>query len=137
MDKFDEHLSTESLNLKYLPCIRAAVTLDKKTMNKYYSKTDDCDIYRVAMSMLSFYLLSSTNSILTCANSSPLVLHPQYKLRYFKKAKWTLDWIDRAKAITTKIYVRDYASKPLFPGSKIAEKQTDTNSSGMQDKVRR
>lgn len=111
MDKFDEHLSNESLNKKYKPCIRAAVTMGKRTINNYYSKTDECNIYRIAMSTS---LHAPLLPLLIYSRFIPLVLHPSYKLHYFKKAEWNSDWIDKAKALTTKIYVRDYAQKPLF-----------------------
>jgi hypothetical protein len=37
------------------PAIRAAVQIAKKTLNKYYSLTDDSELYRIAMgSYLTF-----------------------------------------------------------------------------------
>ncbi|EPS96243.1 hypothetical protein FOMPIDRAFT_1086622, partial [Fomitopsis schrenkii] len=65
MDAFDEHLTTYSRDLKFLPSIRAAAGLAKKTLNRYYGRTDDSNAYRIAM-----------------------VLHPRHKLQYFKDAKW-------------------------------------------------
>ncbi|KAI0763386.1 hypothetical protein BC629DRAFT_1273558, partial [Irpex lacteus] len=73
MDRIDEHLATASLNRMYEPCIRAAATLGKKTINRYYNLTDGSELYRIAM-----------------------VLNPRYKLQYFKQAKWPEDWINTA-----------------------------------------
>ena len=53
MDRFDEHLTTAMLaSSKYSPAIRSAISMGKKTLNRYYSKTDLSDIYRIAMGML-------------------------------------------------------------------------------------
>ena len=50
MDILDEQLTTESLDQKYLPSIRAVLNMGKKLINKYYSKTDNSDVYRISMS---------------------------------------------------------------------------------------
>jgi hypothetical protein len=51
MDAIDEVLTTQSLDKVHLdPAIRAALSLAKKTLNKYYNLTDDSEIYRMAMS---------------------------------------------------------------------------------------
>ncbi|KAG2090998.1 uncharacterized protein F5147DRAFT_527212, partial [Suillus discolor] len=73
MDLMDEKLTTYSLDDKYLPAIRAAVGLAKKTLNRYYQLTDHSDVYRIAM-----------------------ILHPRHKLVYFKVANWENEWIDAA-----------------------------------------
>ncbi|KAL1733409.1 hypothetical protein EV714DRAFT_204398, partial [Schizophyllum commune] len=49
MDNLDEQLSTISINDALEPAIRAAAGLAKRTLNHYYSLTDDADAYRVAM----------------------------------------------------------------------------------------
>lgn len=49
MDKMDEKLSTDGTNVKYDQSIRAALSLGKKLMNKYYALTDEADVYRIAM----------------------------------------------------------------------------------------
>lgn len=49
MDRIDEHLATVSTDHTYAPSIRAGVTLGKKTMNRYYDKTDHSESYRIAM----------------------------------------------------------------------------------------
>ena len=54
MDKIDEVLATNSLNPKYSAAIVAALSIGKKTLNRYYEKTDLSHIYRIAMSTLSF-----------------------------------------------------------------------------------
>ena len=51
MDVLDHHLSTFALKPSILPSIRAAANLAKKTLNRYYSRTDESDAYRIAMGM--------------------------------------------------------------------------------------
>ncbi|GBE86486.1 putative AC9 transposase [Sparassis crispa] len=63
MDIINEHLTDHSLDHKYLPCIRTVIGLTKKTLNRYYDKTDQSNVYSIAM-----------------------VLHPSHKLEYFKNA---------------------------------------------------
>ncbi len=105
MDKLDEDLTNMSLNKSYLPAIRAAITFAKKTVNRYYDKTDHSELYRISMGKLFFHSLSM---LLTHHTS---VLHPQYKLTYFKNANWEQEWIDSAERITREEYNRKW-TKP-------------------------
>lgn len=61
MDHLDETLTTNALDPAYRPCIRAALTLGKKTLNRYYNKTDDTEAYRIAMGECSFIAGLLTN----------------------------------------------------------------------------
>ncbi|KAI0747465.1 hypothetical protein BC629DRAFT_1242074, partial [Irpex lacteus] len=65
MDIIDEALTSASVNMDYEPAIQAAVNLAKKTMNRYYGKSDDSETYRIAM-----------------------ILDPNHKLSYFEDAGW-------------------------------------------------
>ena len=49
MDHIDSELSASALNESYSPAIRAAASLGKKTLNRYYDKSDETEIYRIAM----------------------------------------------------------------------------------------
>jgi hypothetical protein len=49
MDLIDEHVTTRSLDPKLDTAIRASLGLAKKTLNRYYTKTDDSEVYRIAM----------------------------------------------------------------------------------------
>jgi hypothetical protein len=59
MDHLDEHLASASVNQKYDPAIRAAVAIGKKTLNRYYDRTDHSELYRIAMSKSNLCLHSS------------------------------------------------------------------------------
>jgi hypothetical protein len=50
MDHIDERLATDGLNKDLDPSIRASVSLAKKTLNRYYEKTDRSVLYQMAMS---------------------------------------------------------------------------------------
>jgi hypothetical protein len=50
MDHIDEMLTMSSLNSKYLGLICAALSIAKKTSNRYYNATDQSEVYRITMS---------------------------------------------------------------------------------------
>ena len=60
MDVIDETLTTDSLNCKYKPSIRAALNLGKATLNRYYDKTDASESYRIAMG--EYYLVCAVTT---------------------------------------------------------------------------
>jgi hypothetical protein len=93
MDHIDEHLATAAIDIKLPLAIKAALTIGKKTLNRYYDKTDHSEIFRIAMGMkfLAFYCKFLSYPF--------LVLHPRHKLQYFKNAGWKDDWIERAEEI--------------------------------------
>jgi hypothetical protein len=49
MDHIDKELATKSVDPSYDPAIRAALTMAKKTLNRYYDRTDHSEVYRIAM----------------------------------------------------------------------------------------
>ena len=49
MDVLDEHLTDYSLKENVLLSIRAAIVLAKKTLNRYYGKTNESNTYHIAM----------------------------------------------------------------------------------------
>lgn len=51
MDHIDQILATQSIDKELEPSIRAAVLMGKKTLNRYYDKTDYSEVYRIAMGM--------------------------------------------------------------------------------------
>ena len=60
MDRIDEHLATSAKNMCYSVAIRSALAIGKRTLNRYYNKTDHSEIYRIAMGKLwCFSSLSS------------------------------------------------------------------------------
>lgn len=51
MDAIDERLTNASIsNQRYAAPIRAALTIGKRVLNKYYSLSDGSDVYRISMS---------------------------------------------------------------------------------------
>jgi len=59
MDHIDETLTTQSRDSNFEPSIRAAIGIAKKTLNKYYNKTDDSELYRIAMGVMFLYSIST------------------------------------------------------------------------------
>jgi hypothetical protein len=51
MDHIDEHLATAAIDHKYPLAIKAALAIGKKTLNRYYDKTDHSEVFRIAMGM--------------------------------------------------------------------------------------
>jgi len=55
MDHIDEYLATAATNPKLSLAIRAALAMGKRTLNRYYNKTDHSEVYRIAMSECYHY----------------------------------------------------------------------------------
>ncbi|KAF6762938.1 hypothetical protein DFP72DRAFT_801536, partial [Ephemerocybe angulata] len=92
MDHIDDVLTDFSLDVvqEYAPAIRTACALSKKTLNRYYNKTDYSDNYRISM-----------------------ILDPHYKLEYFKDHDWSEEWIETALQVTRDEFECSYASMEL------------------------
>lgn len=103
MDIIDEVLSTAS-DPSYVQsaAIRTALTIGKKTLSKYYNKTGESEVYRIAMSTSVAFFESML--FLT----SILVLHPRNKLEYFKNKKWDEPSIEAAHALIQDKFNRSY-----------------------------
>lgn len=103
MDHIDEYLATAGRNVKISKAIRAALTLGKQTLNRYYNKTDHSDVYRIAMSgfiiLLFIYFIQVSGT----------VLHPRHKLHYFEKAGWEESWIKTSREIVRTEFDQTYA----------------------------
>jgi hypothetical protein len=52
MDIIDAHLATAALDNRYSPSIQAALAVGKNLLNKYYKKTDQSELFRIAMGTL-------------------------------------------------------------------------------------
>lgn len=65
MDLIDREFTTNSLNKAYEPAIRVALNVAKKTLNRYYTKTDQSEVYRIAMSesYFPFYKIQLSNHV--------------------------------------------------------------------------
>ncbi|KAL6302532.1 hypothetical protein BKA93DRAFT_710194, partial [Sparassis latifolia] len=85
MDTIDKMLKPGIGSRTYHPAIQAAMKLGKATMNRYYSKTDLSNVYRITM-----------------------VLHPGLELEYFCQHAWEANWIEEAKRLTHEEYHKHY-----------------------------
>lgn len=55
MDIISDRLTATANDPTISPAIRSALGLAKKTLNRYYSRTDDSEAYRIAMSKFCHY----------------------------------------------------------------------------------
>jgi hypothetical protein len=100
MDHIDRHLATAARDDTYLPCIQAALSMGKRLLNKYYSSTDQSELYRIAMSKFQSYYDAPALIF--------VVLHPSHKLAYFNQAGWDEDWRSTAEDIVRYEFERAY-----------------------------
>ena len=70
MDHLDQHLATSALNLALPASIRAATTLGKRTLNKYYMMTDHSEVYRIVMGKFHYFHTYPTLIYLTASPTS-------------------------------------------------------------------
>ncbi|KAE9397064.1 hypothetical protein BT96DRAFT_823836 [Gymnopus androsaceus JB14] len=95
MDAIDEAFASGIVdNHELCAPLRHALSIGKKTLNKYYALTDDSDIYCMAM-----------------------VLHLSYKLTYFKSLNWTDEWINEAVDIMRKAWTARYKPSAASAGT--------------------
>jgi hypothetical protein len=57
MDRIDDLLDNNSSDTSLNPAVRNALGFARKVINKYYSKTDMSNVYRIAMSTLNSFSL--------------------------------------------------------------------------------
>lgn len=104
----DQVLENGTGNTSLPDSIRVALALARRTLNRYYGKTDLSVAYRVSMCAYIYLLPVHTSNA-----HMPLVLHPEYKTAYWKEAGWPSDWIAEGIRLLREIYRRDYADLPL------------------------
>lgn len=92
------------------PSVKIALKFACKSINKYYSKTDLSNVYRIAMGM---FLVISLSFVLNLFHFS--VLHPQLKLKYFQQRSWPKDWINTAETIVREEYAKYDARSTMGP----------------------
>ena len=120
MDYIDTTFTTGLLKKEQLdPAIRAAVGLAKRTLNRYYSLTDTSELYCIVMGTYIHFSMA-----LSPVDLSPTVLHPRYKLEYFKQAGWTLEWVATAQNRVHNTFKTSYVSRCL-PGDTLEDHSSD------------
>jgi hypothetical protein len=71
MDRMHDSLLAACNNENYSPAIRAALKIGMNLLNKYYSITDNSEVYRIAMSTLIFFFGLGRFSNFYLFSSSP------------------------------------------------------------------
>ena len=72
MDKMHENLFAACNNPAYSASIRAALKIGMNLLNKYYSITDNSEVYRIAIGMFFYYLKLNHLLIYLFVSSSPV-----------------------------------------------------------------
>nr|GAT44897.1 predicted protein [Mycena chlorophos] len=93
MDDIDEFFTGKERDTSLHRTIRASITVAKRTLNRYYSLTDGSEVYRIAM-----------------------MLHPRYRLSYFRDAKWLDEWILAATNLLRERFEERY-NQPATPST--------------------
>ncbi|KAJ7716708.1 ribonuclease H-like domain-containing protein, partial [Mycena metata] len=89
IDKFTSMFGEMIDNTSLHTAIRHAANTGLAVLNKYYSFTDDSEIYRIAM-----------------------ILHPRYKTFYFLTVGWEQTWIDEALRLLCLAWTSHYKPQP-------------------------
>jgi hypothetical protein len=114
MDRIDTMLSSSG-RTPLAPGVKHALTFARQSMDKYYSKTNLSNVYRIAMGMF----IARICSILTDKAIVHTVLHPQLKLKYFQQHGWEKDWVKTAEGI-----IRDEFSKYLTRSQRVSTSES-------------
>ena len=120
MDHMDHVLSTYLRSKKFLPAIRSGITLAQETLNCYYSRTDQSEVYRIAMSKFLFFIFSHKLTYI-------IVLHPKHKLSYFKTACWEDEWITTAEQLVRDEFTNSYMNAEADSDANSVELIPDSN----------
>ena len=109
MDRIDALLSDAPVE-PLSQSVKHALKFARKSINKYYSKTDLSNVYCIAMGEFLDILLLCLLILFHI-----LVLHPQLKFKYFQQRHWAQDWIDTAEAILQEEYAKYDTCSTLGP----------------------
>jgi hypothetical protein len=75
MDHIEDVLSTNATSARYSRSIKSALSIGRRTLNKYYSKTDFSEAYRIAMGMFYIALINLITDLVVCSLTPALQAH--------------------------------------------------------------
>ncbi|TFK58174.1 hypothetical protein BDN72DRAFT_782419 [Pluteus cervinus] len=107
IDRIDDNFTNAAADTKLNLAIRSAILCGKKTLNRYYSRTDMSVTYRIAT-----------------------ILNPSFKLAYFKDRKWPTVWIDEAIRVLREEYESHYAASNLSDELESGRQREDPKGKG-------
>lgn len=61
MDKMHTELTSAIENFDYSPALKSALSLGKTVLDKYYSLSDDSEVYRIAMGSINLIYYVATH----------------------------------------------------------------------------
>jgi hypothetical protein len=104
IDMLTHTLETTVVDRTRMPAIKSAAAKGLAILHKYYSKTDESIMYRCAMSLLKISIIVPQLMVF-------IVLHPRFKLSYFRHEKWPQSWISTAEDVLRDLWTRHYKPK--------------------------
>ncbi|KAG6839609.1 hypothetical protein C0991_000965 [Blastosporella zonata] len=110
MDQIGEMLCINTADDTLAPAVRHALTFAWRHLNKYCSKTDSSNVYRIAM-----------------------ILHPKLKTKYFHQHGWDKRWIDTALEIVREEWAYYKGDTGVTPSSSLADISADFGDIPMTD----
>lgn len=115
-------------NVSLHPVVRHAALRGLLMLNKYYARTDESIVYRIAMGTLDTSLHIFLLILIGLVLLYPLlVLHPRHKTAYFSRAGWPREWIDEAERITRQEWIQSYKPKSSSSSSIVEMETMDTS----------
>jgi hypothetical protein len=105
MDGLFDTLDDFASDSSKLPAVRMVAKRGLTILKKYYGKTDESAIFRIAMSKSSIQLFCLSLIF-------HLVLHPAFKTTYFRTHKWPEEWITTAVDLLRADWEKNYKPKP-------------------------
>ncbi|KAF8164056.1 ribonuclease H-like domain-containing protein [Mycena galopus ATCC 62051] len=114
IDKFTSMFGQMIDNTSLHIAIRHAANTGLAALNKYYSFTDDSEIYRIGM-----------------------ILHPRYKTFYFLTVGWEQTWIDEALRLLRLAWTSHYKPQPARtnPTTLTVPNTSQTQTSSRRSKI--
>ncbi|OJT13075.1 Zinc finger BED domain-containing protein 4 [Trametes pubescens] len=97
IDVLTSHVDTFRNDASLSPIVRAAAQRGREILDKYYKRTDETIVYRIAM-----------------------ILHPRYKLQYFRDADWEEDWITEALKLVRDEWTTNYKPQQAAADAQVA-----------------
>lgn len=96
-------------NDKELPAYhRHAANRGRVTFNKYYQKSDESEMYRLAIRMCLFL----RSVLIIYFRDRFIVMHPSMRMLYLTAAGWEPDWIETAVEIAERCWRNHYQPSP-------------------------
>ena len=107
LDILTEHVDKFKADTSKAATVRAAAARGRVILDRYYSRTDEGSIYRIAMRKFALAIQCSHNLICFLQ-----VLHPAFKTQYFDQHHWPDEWVEEALRLCREEWKESYRPAP-------------------------